>query len=52
MRNKARKHRFNVFAIANVLGAEVERDLINQSIHVTINGDNTPLYIARESMRK
>jgi len=42
-------------AIVYILESEVirrERDLINQQLHNTDTGDNTPLYITKESTKK
>ena len=46
-REKTRKHRFNEVQQLPMSSGQKERDLINQSIQVTINGDNALFYIAR-----
>ena len=49
---ESEKHRFNEVRQLPTSSEHKGRDLSNQSIQVTINGDNIPLYIGREPMKK
>ena len=53
MRKNARKHRFNEVRQLPTFSRQKGRVILFKSlIQVTINRENTPLYIARESMKK